>query len=109
VRGDVSKALGDREFMDFSGPLVRDAGLVVAAPVPAVRLLVPLLGMLGAVGGALDVFGGDGLALGEVSPPAQQLIGALGRFVTGGVTHVKTLDRFATKSFVDVGRRGRVG
>lgn len=108
VRLDVPEVLVDRPLMHLGGALVRDGGLIVAISVAAVRLLVPLVGVLGAGVRKLDVFGGDGLAGGQGFRPALELLRALGRFVTRRATHAQTVDPFSVKSWVDAGRRGRM-
>ncbi len=80
VRVDVAEALLDREFVDFGGPFVGGAGLVMAIQVALMRLLVALVRALDAFGGALDVFLRDALPGGEFCPAALQLLGALGGF-----------------------------
>lgn len=71
VRVDVAEALGDREFLDFGGPLVRDGGLIVATGHTAVRFLVTRTGSLDTLGGAPHVRLGDGVPVGEFPLPAQ--------------------------------------
>ncbi len=65
VSGHVAEALLDREFLDFGGAFVGGAGLVVAIHRALTGRLVPLAGAVGGLGGALDVFLGDGLPGGE--------------------------------------------
>ncbi len=82
VGGNIAEALLHGEFLDFGGVLVHDGGFVMATPVTLVSLEVALMRKLGALGGTLDVLLGDGFPRGELLLPAQQLIGALGGFVT---------------------------
>jgi hypothetical protein len=82
VRVDVAEALGDREFLNFGGTFMGGAGFVMAVPVALMRPLVALMRTLGGLGGALDVFLGDGLAGGQVRAAALQLLGAPRGFLT---------------------------
>jgi hypothetical protein len=68
VRGHVTEALLDRQFLDFGGAFVGGAGRVVAIHRALTGRLVPLVGAVGGLDGALDVFLGDGLRAASSAP-----------------------------------------
>jgi hypothetical protein len=82
MSSDIAEALPDREFLDFGGPFMGSAGLIVAIQFAVARFLVTLLSKLGVLSGTLQVLLGDRLPGGKCLPPTQQLLGARGGLLT---------------------------